>query len=100
MTIRKSSFFLVISGCCLSVLAFLLIYQPGLHVTQPVKTGETMPDLVRRYELTDLCLFTDARYTRHLSQADLHSAFQDYPLAFDYFPSGSVVQPLPLIHGE
>ena len=100
MTIRKSSLFLVISGCCLITLALLLIYQPGLHATQPVNTNETMPEMVRRYELTDLCLFTDARYTRHPSQADLHSAFQDYPLSFDYFPSGSVVRPLHLIHGE
>jgi len=43
--------------------------------------------------LTDLCLFTDARYLRHLSQADHHSAFQDHPAAFDYFPSGSLVSP-------
>jgi hypothetical protein len=49
--------------------------------------------LVRSLQLTDLCLFTEARYTRHLSQADLHSAFQDHPLAFEHFPSGSLVVP-------
>jgi len=43
--------------------------------------------------LTDICLFTEARYTRHLSQADLFSAFQDSPLAFEHFPSGSLVLP-------
>ena len=47
--------------------------------------------LVARLELTDLALFTEARYTRHPSQADLHSAFQDYPLALEHFPSGSLV---------
>jgi hypothetical protein len=46
-----------------------------------------------RLGLTDLCLFTEARYTRHLSQADLHSAFQDHPGAFEHFPSGSLVAP-------
>jgi hypothetical protein len=43
--------------------------------------------------LTDVCLFTEARYTRHLSQADLHSPFQDHPGALEHFPSGSLVAP-------
>jgi hypothetical protein len=46
--------------------------------------------LVARLGLTDVCLFTDARYTRHLSQADAFSAFQDHPRAIEHFPSGSV----------
>jgi hypothetical protein len=50
-------------------------------------------DLVAGLGLTDLALFTEARYTRHLTQADLHSAFQDHPLALDHFPSGSLVPP-------
>ncbi len=49
--------------------------------------------LVRALELTDLCLFTEARYTRHPSQADLHTPFQDHPLAFEHFPSGSLLSP-------
>ena len=36
--------------------------------------------LVRRLGLTDLCLSTEANYTRHLSLADFHTAFQDHPL--------------------
>lgn len=51
--------------------------------------------LVRDLGLTDLALFTEARYTRHLSQADLHTAFQDHPLAFEHFPSGSLHAPPP-----
>jgi hypothetical protein len=50
-------------------------------------------ELVVRLGLTDLCLFTDARYTRHPSQADLHSAFQDHPISFEHFPSGSILPP-------
>lgn len=44
-------------------------------------------------QLTDLALMSSTRYIRHLSQSDLHSAFQDYPLAFDLFPNGSIVAP-------
>ncbi len=50
-------------------------------------------ELAARLELTDLCLSTEARYTRHLSQADLHSAFQDHPVALEHFPSGSILPP-------
>jgi hypothetical protein len=49
--------------------------------------------LVRELGLSDLALFTEARYTRHPSQADLHSAFQDHPMAQEHFPSGSIQQP-------
>ena len=49
--------------------------------------------LVSRYELTDLCLFTDARYTRHPVMADLNTPFQDYPMSFEHFPSGSLMTP-------
>ena len=51
--------------------------------------------LVASLGLTDLALFTEARYTRNSSQADLQSAFQDHPLAFEHFPSGSLIGPPP-----
>jgi hypothetical protein len=43
--------------------------------------------------LTDIALFTEARYTRHRSMADLHSAFQDAPMAIEHFPAGSLIAP-------
>lgn len=49
--------------------------------------------LVERLGLTDLALFTEARYTRHPSQSDRHAAFQDHPFALEHFPSGSVLPP-------
>jgi len=49
--------------------------------------------MVANLGLTDLALFTEARYTRHLTQADLHTAFQDHPMAMEHFPSGSLVLP-------
>ena len=51
-------------------------------------------ELVRVLGLTDLCLSTEARYTRHPSMADLHTPFQDHPLALEHFPSGAIM-PLP-----
>jgi hypothetical protein len=49
--------------------------------------------MVQALHLTDLALFSEARYTRHLSQADAFSAFQDGPVAMEHFPAGSLVQP-------
>jgi len=54
---------------------------------------EAMAGLARRLGLTDLALFNEARYTRHLSQADRFAPFQDHPVALEHFPSGSVVAP-------
>ncbi len=51
-------------------------------------------DLVKELGLTDLALFTEASYTRHLSQADRHTAFGSHPGSFDHFPTGALV-PLP-----
>jgi hypothetical protein len=49
--------------------------------------------LAAQLGLTDLSLFTEARYTRNPSQADLNSAFQDHPFGFEHFPSGSLMPP-------
>lgn len=49
--------------------------------------------LVERLGLTDLALMTEARYTRHPTQADRHAPFQDHPFAFEHFPSGSLIGP-------
>lgn len=43
--------------------------------------------------LSDLALFTEARYTRHPALADHAAAFQDAPGSFEHFPSGSFVPP-------
>jgi hypothetical protein len=48
-------------------------------------------EVVRVLTLTDLCLFTEARYTRHPSMADLHAPFQEHPMSLEHFPSGAVM---------
>jgi hypothetical protein len=52
---------------------------------------ERKREFVEQVGVTDLCIFTDARYARHPSMADLHTPFQDYPLSFEHFPSGSIL---------
>ena len=47
--------------------------------------------VVKVLALTDLALFTEARYTRHPSMADRNTPFQDHPLSLEHFPSGSIL---------
>jgi hypothetical protein len=90
--VRPSSFALAGLGLLIVALAAALADAACLRQARAADIA-AMRDLVARLGLTDLALFTEARYTRHPSQADLHSAFQDHPLAFEHFPSGSVLPP-------
>ena len=49
--------------------------------------------LVKVLTLTDLSLWTEARYTRHPALTDLFSPFQDHPAAFEHFPAGGLMAP-------
>jgi len=85
------------STWALPALAFLLLLFALTWVDAAFKSRETVvaspQALVRELHLTDLCLFTEARYTRHLSQADWQTPFQDHPAALEHFPSGSLLSP-------
>lgn len=59
------------------------------HSDLPELAG--LASLAGRLGLTDLVLCTEARYTRHPSQADRHSAFQEHPGALEHFPTGSLI---------
>jgi len=76
-----------------AVLLSLLFVHASISESARHETIEEKAALVKTLQLTDLCLFTEARYTRHLSQADLNTAFQDHPLSLEHFPSGSFTQP-------
>ncbi len=76
----------------LSLLA-LGLTAAGFHAAataprEAARIAETAA-LVRAAGLTDLALFPEARYTRHPSMADLHTAFQDAPMSFEHFPAGT-----------
>ncbi|MDZ7750331.1 MAG: hypothetical protein U5S82_01435 [Gammaproteobacteria bacterium] len=83
----------VVGGLAIAVAATLA--GGALFTEQAAARMARNQALVAALELTDLCLFTEARYTRHLTQADLHTPFQDAPYSLDHFPSGSVVGPPP-----
>ena len=84
--------------CCFilaGILLLSLLLRNGFKAIDSA-SSETIPakrQLVKQLGLTDLSIWSEARYTRHPSQADLFTAFQDYPGAFDHFPAGSIIGP-------
>ncbi|MEJ1354813.1 MAG: hypothetical protein RPU52_16120 [Candidatus Sedimenticola sp. (ex Thyasira tokunagai)] len=91
---RKSTLFLLfLSIGCLSIALTAVDAVDQQHsATQPLQARTA---LVGRLGISDLALFTEARYTRHVTQADRHAAFQDHPSSLDHFPSGSLISPPP-----
>lgn len=92
MSLRPST--LALGMFSLGIAAFILSFFDASRLAEarsPAR-AETAA-LAAKLGLTDLALCTEARYTRHPTQADLHSAFQDHPLALDHFPSGSFIPP-------
>lgn len=51
--------------------------------------------LVSKLQITDFAIWTEARYTRHPSQADLFTPYQDFPSSMEHFPAGSIMAPPP-----
>ncbi len=94
MSGRKSDYFLLYLAVNL-VLVGLMFVHAALKRSEALPLLREKAEMVKKLELTDLCLFTDARYTRHPSMADIHTPFQDYPLSFEHFPSGSIITPPP-----
>lgn len=92
---RSDLLFIVIALGLLLFLATLIDAAVRRDAAAPAL--ERMRGTVALLGLSDLALFTEARYTRHLSQADRHAAFQEHPMALEHFPSGSLLQPPPLL---
>ncbi|MRR57527.1 MAG: hypothetical protein EG824_04855 [Deltaproteobacteria bacterium] len=89
---RKSTVYL----CAVSVLAVSLasiFAHAHFRQTAGMRTMDDMARMVRNLGLTDLCLFTEASYTRHITQTDLRTPFQELPMSLEHFPSGSLMMP-------
>jgi len=85
-----------------SILGGLFLHASG-KVGASVALFASKTALVQQLELTDLCLFTEASYTRHLSMTDLSTPFQDAPMSLEHFPTGALVGPPPHLvrkHGQ
>jgi len=89
---RKSLAFTLFTT--VNIVLVVLLAAHARHSQAAAVTGrQERAGLARTLQLTDLCLFTEARYTRHPAMADRFAPFQDHPGAMEHFPSGSLVTP-------
>ena len=79
------------------VVLVFLVTAGKFAVDRATPVRQCNRQLVQAFELTDLSIWTGARYTRHPSQADLFSPFQDFPGSPEHFPAGSIVPPPPAL---
>ena len=89
----RSRYYLTLISILLGSLGVLLTWA---HFSSSDFLVETLPQrnrLVIVLSLTDLSLWTEARYTRHPAMSDLFSPFQDHPAAFEHFPAGAFLTP-------
>lgn len=93
MMLGKARVFLVVTVIQGVVLAGLLTWSVSVAKNRAVEEIPHKRELVERLELTDLAIWTEARYTRHPSQADFFAAHGDHPAAMEHFPAGSIVPP-------
>ena len=92
---RKSSAYFLLVATLLALCGLMLAHTSvARHEAQ--SSLDEKRRMVQSLALTDLCLFTEARYTRHPAVADIHSAFQDGPMSLEHFPSGSLLGPVSL----
>ena len=89
---RPSTGFILLIATGTALLLLMGIHSYSSRTARNAELQERA-QLVRRLRLTDLWLFTEARYTRRPAMADLHAPFQDHPTALEHFPSGSLVTP-------
>jgi len=87
---NRTALFLLFIGLLLSGVIGLVIYSAGGVAVADVQEKR---ELVLALKITDLALCSEARYTRHPTQADLFSAFQDSPALLEHFPTGSLLLP-------
>lgn len=90
----KAHVYLVLTALLMAAFVSLVVIHPLIPSGHESRRAKSRA-LVSKYGLTDLCLFTEARYTRHVTQTDMFSAFQDHPFSFEHFPSGSILSPPP-----
>lgn len=88
---RSTVFGFFVLVCILSLAALAVTSE--MRVARFLAHSRDLREISSTLKLTDMSFSDDARYTRNPSQADIFSAFQDYPGSIEHFPSGSVTPP-------
>jgi len=96
----KSRLFIVVTLAEILLVALLFMYSFTVRQGSFRSELKAKRELVGRLGLTDFAIWTEARYTRHPSQADFFSPFQDFPSSLEHFPAGSIIAPVIAVGGD
>lgn len=80
-------------------LLFGLVIQAQYIASNGEERFNSKKCIARSLLLTDICLVTESRHTRHISQPEPISPFQDLPGFYDHFPSSTFLSP-PIYFGR
>jgi len=89
---RKSDLFFLFMTASTLLIGIAFVHAE-IQTARNLPRLQQQAQMVEKFDLTDLALCSEARYTRHPSQADRHTAFQDHPVSLEHFPTGSVIGP-------
>jgi len=67
----------------------VMIFLMHSQLKTVAKEHDDIAIVVASLGLTDLCISTEARYTRHPALTDYVVPFMDYPGEMEHFPTGS-----------
>jgi hypothetical protein len=85
-----------------TLLIFFLVLDTSLYIQSSRRQQFLRADYAKQaiavsgLGLTDLCVATEARYTRHPAVTDPMAPFMDHPGAIEHFPTGSFWAPPPV----
>jgi hypothetical protein len=91
--VLRHKIFLAFTAAEILILVLLAVYSRTSVTSEEQVHIPAKRQLVKILQLTDLSLWTEARYTRHPSQADFFTPFQDFPSSIEHFPAGSIIGP-------
>jgi hypothetical protein len=88
---RLAALVMGIIGVEVLILSAMMIHSTV--ASQDTNRLENEKQIVKSLQLSDLCLVTESRHTRHISQPEPVAAFQDLPGYYDHFPSSTFLTP-------
>lgn len=78
----------------LNALLLILLVSMLVYKSPNQQLVDHKRQIASRLLLTDYCLSTESRHTRHISMPEWLAPFQDVPGFHDHFPSSSFMRPI------
>jgi hypothetical protein len=90
---QKNNLVAILLGIWLGLIVVIVFWLSPLQSSTYQQNWQAKNALVKRFLLTDYCLSTESRHTRHISMPEWIAPFQDLPGFYEHFPSSSFFVP-------